>query len=144
MSKEDTKNMPVGSIVSTIKKIHDEGWICCDGKEYENINNMYGELIDMGIGELNITTNIYKVPNYQNMELVSRNEITAVQEVRLLENYHYYDNDELKKNRNEHIYSQYKRDSDAWFTGIINYFIKNRTLINDNKVEVFWFIKYRN
>ena len=143
MANQLTKYMPIGSLVSTIKLITDDGWVCCDGNEYENINNIYGDLIKMGIGEFNEETNIYKAPDYQNMELVPKTRITRLWETQTLENYHYLDKEDIKNKKEENLLSDYRKTTDTWFTGIINYFIKNRVLFNDNKVEVFWFIKYK-
>lgn len=144
MSKENTAQMPIGSIVSTIKKIQDDNWICCNGEKYENTNNIYGELIKMGIGKLNRETNMYELPNYQNMEMVARNKITEKHETQLLENYHFYNMSDIRERKDENLMSDYRNKADNWFNGVINYFIKNRVLFNDNKVEVFWFIKYKN
>lgn len=142
MDNRNISNVPIGTIVSTLRDITDYGWICCNGNTYENKDGIYNSLIALNIGEFDKKTNIYKTPNYCNMELIERTDYNEIKENNVIENYHYLNKNDMIEDKKDNVLTDYKSTSQKWFTRIINHYVNNRFIFNDNKVQVSWFIKY--
>lgn len=63
------KSNLIGELIMYNGKSDTENWVLCDGKERDNTDKKYDELINMEIGERK--DNMYIPPDYNTMSLVS-------------------------------------------------------------------------
>jgi hypothetical protein len=143
---------PIGTMVSCIGKIDEEKWIICDGSEYDNSDNRFEQLLEIGFGTQH--DNKYISPNFNNMTFVykpimddkgRKNENETINKIINTEKYtghmHYLDGD----NSAEAIKKKYfniDKDIYTHVPHLVDY-IKRQMNKEDYNNIMKWIIRYR-
>ena len=125
-----------GVIQSYLSNIDPIGWVICDGIPRENLNNIYKNLIEMGIGQLD-DENKYVPPNYKNSIIAkiddSKNDLINLL---ILGNIK-----KINKITSCHNYVINKKFTESYNNNFLNEPNNTELDINVLKIHINWIIK---
>jgi hypothetical protein len=147
MNHEQSKELPIGTILPSLGNVDNNNWIVCDGTELENIDSKFISLLEMDIGSID-SNNVYTSPNFNNMEFIDTTGTdynSLVNEFnRVLKNDGHRHSFDKKKS----LYNYYMENNQSIFDYdrifielITKKYKENLTNISTEKMK--WIIKYR-
>lgn len=140
---------PVGTLLAFVGKIDEEHWIICDGNEYDNSDNRFAHLLDVGFGKQN--GDKYVSPDFNNMVFINNphkndnSKLIAdnfVKQNRYLGHFHYIDDD----NSAEMVQKKYFKKETNIHTNIphlLDYIRKNEDTREKYNDIMKWIIRYK-